>query len=692
MNGEMMEYKDAGAGYATYQSMVSTVNTALSDLEKICTELKLEESRKDLEQIRERLSNHTFAVGVMGEFKRGKSTVINSLLEKEIMPSDILPCSATMNRVTYGLHPHVQLKMLDGSVRDIPVEELADYVTKLTAENESRAAEVDEAIVYYPCRFCQNGVDIVDTPGLNDDDRMNRISEEVIPILDAVIMVLTPDNPFSMSEAEFVRTKLMSSDLSRLIFVVNKIDQVRRKSDRERVIESIREKILKSVMGKIAEVYGEDSLEYKDAKQKMANVRVFPLSALDALDGKMTGDHELIMESGTLAFEDALTRMLTEERGALELGAPLSAIARITAEVAKAITVRKNALALSAQEFEQCQNEALEQMQQMRQRKQEEKRRLKDEAIASKMALANMVSEFYPKLRQGLYASVDEAAGQIDAATLTDEAGQKTAAEKMQKLVSKQMEGEMSVFAEKLQVKMNGIIGEEALKASRFVGDLSNQISALQMNIGTKNKFMDTGDIVSTGIETFAVLGGATFCGIGGIVSGYRSAGVKGALVGGGVSMAAAWAAAFLVPVSIGVLPALLICSAVGTISGKYITRRIFGKDIGQKKLDEIKKTMRESIDKMIDEMQMRRELEKWAENLTEERFDQLIDGMDSECERLLKDTAASMDQIKQSLTENEMQRRQTETDCEETMEEIKRITAVLNPIGEDVRRVLERA
>ena len=104
-------------------------------------------------------------------------------------------------------------------------------MTKLDEEKEAQAAKVEEAVVYYPCKFCQNGVDIVDTPGLNDDERMTRITEEIIPKLDVVIMVLVPDNPFSISEADFVLNKLMTSDLGRLLFLVNKIDTVRPASD-----------------------------------------------------------------------------------------------------------------------------------------------------------------------------------------------------------------------------------------------------------------------------------------------------------------------------------------------------------------------------------------------------------------------------------------------------------------------------
>ena len=219
------------AGYISYQNMVTQVNTGLVQMQKIAQEMNLEETAKQLENRRKKLEARKFAVGILGEFKRGKSTVINSLLEKEIMPADILPTSATMNRVTYDMQPHVKLKMRDGSTMEIGIDDLPNYVTKLDEEKEAQAAKVEEAVVYYPCKFCQNGVDIVDTPGLNDDERMSRITEEIIPKLDVVIMVLVHDSPFSSSEADFVMNKLMTSDLGRILFLVNKIDTLRREQD-----------------------------------------------------------------------------------------------------------------------------------------------------------------------------------------------------------------------------------------------------------------------------------------------------------------------------------------------------------------------------------------------------------------------------------------------------------------------------
>ena len=685
----MSNPEQTATSYEEYKMMVNSINTALIDLEKICGEMKMEENRKDLEKIRTKLAEHRFAVGVMGEFKRGKSTVINSLLEKEIMPSDILPCSATMNRVTYDMHPHVVLRMRDGSTKDISVDRLASYVTKLTGENESRAAGVDEAIVYYPCRFCQNGVDIVDTPGLNDDERMNKISEEVIPKLDAVIMVVTPDNPFSMSEAEFVRSKLMTSDLSRLIFLVNKIDQVRRKADRPRVIESIRQRIETSVLEKTASVYGIESKEYKETVKKLGKIRIYPFSALDALDGKLEGDEELIRQSGTLEFENALTQILTEERGALELTGPLNAISRTAADLAKATATRKNALALSAQEFAECQNKALEQIKVMRQEKQEEKKRLQSSAADAKVKMEQTVIQFYPQLKQKLYQEVENCAAGIDLNTLKDAAGQQAAAEMMQKAVSKCMENEMSVISEKVQLQMQEIIGDEAEKVGVFFNNMSDQIGKMQANFGSGKKTFDGADWLAMGLDT--ITGGL---GIGGIVAGYKNAGIKGALTGGVTSFAASVLTYMLIG-SMGIaftLPVMAIAAIAGGASGKFITSLLFKKDMGKKKLEEIKKSMNEAIDKIIMEMQSKRELESWASDVAQKRFDELIAGMEAECERMLRDTEASMDAIKQDLTENELHRRQMEENCDAVLINVQKLCEALQPINGKVTEVLARS
>lgn len=674
-------------GFASYQSMMITVGSALSDLADLCETMKMDKQREELEAIRKKLEDHHFSVGIMGEFKRGKSTVINSLLAKEIMPADILPCSATMNRVTYDLRPHVQLIMRDGSTRDIAVEELADYVTKLTEAHESRAAEVEEAVVYYPCRFCQNGVDIIDTPGLNDDERMNRIAEEIIPRLDAVIMVITPDNPFSMSEAEFVRTKLMASDLGRLIFVVNKIDTIRRASDRVRVVESIRQKIEKSVMQKMADVYGEGSEEYQDALRKMGRIRIFPFSALDALEGKLAGDQELIEKSGTCEFEAALMKMLTEDRGALELATPLNAIARIAVEVVKTVDVRRNALRMSAEEFEKNRQKMLEEIKTIRASKAKEKNRLRGSEAETKAELRGVIAEFYPQLAETLKLRLEEACGGIDLSTLHTEEGMRAAGETLRGAVSTACKDQFAIISEKVQHRLSVAAGKEIVRTGKFVSEATSQLDSLNEALFKRPGMV--AEMAVTGVDAFA---SSMITGFGSLVAGYKNAGIKGALVGGGIGLVAMGVVESLLVAVQFLGPAAWLATALaGTLASKFATRLIFSKDIAKRKLDDLRRAIEEGIDKMIDELKVGRELEIWSEKQTEERYDAVIRSLEEEIERLLSSTEGSIDVIRRELTENEVRRAQLEKQYTDVLKAVNDLTEKdIAAVAERVRAVLE--
>ena len=674
--------------YTSYQGMMAKVDTALSGMESICGDLEMDEARKSLAQSREKLESHRFAVGIMGESKRGKSTVINSLLEQEIMPADILPCSATMNRVTYDMQPHAELRMQDGSVRRIKVEELTDYVTKLTSENESRAAEVDEAVVYYPCRFCQNGVDIVDTPGLNDDERMNKISEEVIPKLDAVIMVIVPGSPFSMSEAEFVRNKLMSSDLGRLIFLVNKIDTIRRPDDRARAVEGIKTKIKETVLEKMADLYGEDSQQYKDAQMKLGSIRIFPFSALDALDGKRDGDQELIEKSGTRPFEDALTRMLTEERGALELGTPISVLQRTSLEVAKNIATRRDAMAMDEGEFEARRKAALEQIQNLRAEKKAEAKRLKQRAKEVQSDLSSRTAQFYPQLEQRMLAVVDSYNPVPE--RFAKPAGQKEGTEELQKMVTTEMNNAVSGFSEKIAVELQDILGQEALSVANFTSNITAQLDNIRAGI-SKSSLVTSNDLIATGIDVLTDYIGIN--GLGGIIAGWKAAGIKGAVVGGGAGLAANLAVwGLLGSLSVIGLPAVVISCAVGTLVSKKLSNTLFAADVGKKKLKEIKDKVKVNITQSIREMQVSRNLENWVEEMVISRFDELIASMEEETERLLQDSEHSMNEIRKDLAQNEAERANTLQRLNKAEERCIEIVRDLEPVCKKVESALKEA
>lgn len=677
-----METKD----YASYHGNVAEVNTALSQMGKLCDQLELKENKKAIENSRHKLKSHKFSVGIMGEFKRGKSTVINALLGREIMPADILPATATMNRVTYDLQPHAQVIKNDGSVIEIPVDQISDYVTKTNDENAKRAEMVDEAIVYYPCQFCQNGVDIVDTPGLNDDERMDKISEEIIPKLDAVIMVIVPGAPFSKSEAEFVRNKLMGSDLGRLMFLVNKIDTIRPK-ERERAVEDIKKRIQTAVLDKMQEVYGAESEEYKDAKRKVGDIRIFPISAANALDARMDGDNELLEDSGIMKFEDALTYMLTTERGALELSAPLAVLSRTAAEVLNAAESRKNGLQMNAEEFKKKQQQTMDKIDEFRRNKKEEAKRINAAAQEAKMNLLPQVKEFYNELERELNDVVEQVP--IDKKSLTQKVGEQAAAQKMQQAINDTITANMANFSERMQKQLMDLLGEQAAQSMVFTTNTIDELHSEMQTSFLASSVKDDGSKLNSknaiGLAGFAFDVLTDFAGgpwgLTGLVKGYQEAGFKGAAVGLAAGVATTLAVgAILGSAGIVGLPLCVIASAASGVTGKFSANLLFPQK-GDKEYQTLIDNAGQQVKAAVAQLRASGELEHVLSSRIENGFASLVSSVNEELEKALHDTEQTLDLIKQDLTKNDLQREQAAKEYDKIITSVGEIMNQLQPV-----------
>ena len=195
-------------------------------------------------EMRDRITEHKFSIAVVGEFKRGKSTFINALLGKEILPADIAPATAVVNRITYGLVPSAAV-IFRGSKHEQPVDlaRLEEYVSKLTPEAEAIAATIEQAIVYYPIPFCKQNIDIIDTPGLSDEQSMSDVTFGLLSSVDAAIFVLMATSPFSQTEAAFLERAMNQYGLRAVLFVVTGIDKIRTSEERERVLALITTRI-----------------------------------------------------------------------------------------------------------------------------------------------------------------------------------------------------------------------------------------------------------------------------------------------------------------------------------------------------------------------------------------------------------------------------------------------------------------
>ncbi|MGN0674170.1 MAG: dynamin family protein, partial [Oscillospiraceae bacterium] len=365
--------------YSAYKQTVSELTESLAQLKEYSEDIGLEHTAKSIGETIEKTAKEHFEVAIVGEFKRGKSTLINALLGQEVLPADVLPATATLNRVTYSESPYVIVEYKNGESEKVDINKLADYVTKLSYESEKTAETVKQATVYYDTDFCKNNVDIIDTPGLNDDEQMTNVTLSILPEIDAAVFVISANSPFSQFEKEFLEKKMLTSDMGRIIFAVNCFGTFS-KEDEDRIVETVEKRIGSYVMEKAKMVMGEDSKEFAVYKRKIGKPKVIGVYAKKALMAKESGDAAMLEESNFPTFERVLETMLTQERGTITLQILANKIISSGSELINSIIIRENSLMMETDEFMDKYTAAIEEIDDIRTKKREEFVRINDAA------------------------------------------------------------------------------------------------------------------------------------------------------------------------------------------------------------------------------------------------------------------------------------------------------------------------
>lgn len=297
------------------------------------------------EELKEKVQNNTFNLVVLGQFKRGKTSLINALLGAEILPVAVVPLTSIATILTYGEALRIRVYFNDGRMTEIKPESLPQYVTE--KGNPKNEKDVREVVVTYPSPYLKDGVRIVDTPGVGSIYQHNTdIAYQYLPKSDAALFLLSVDQPVSQAELDFLKDVREYSD--RIFFLQNKADYVSTEDLKESIDFS------KRVI--------EDTMK--------CDVKIFPLSAKLALDGKLTGTRELLEKSFLLDFENILNTFLMEERGKVLILSVSNTLLRVLSQAMlelelemKSLTTPLNELKEKIEAFENKKKEVMQEKQ-----------------------------------------------------------------------------------------------------------------------------------------------------------------------------------------------------------------------------------------------------------------------------------------------------------------------------------------
>jgi hypothetical protein len=261
-----------------------------------------------------RVSEGRFYLACIGQFKRGKSTLINALVGERILPVGFVPVTAVPTVIRFGAQRRARVQLQDGSWQEIAPSDLDQYVSE--ERNPENTKRVGGAEVFVPSALLETGMCFVDTPGLGSVFAGNTATTQAfIPHIDAALVVVGADPPLAGEELALVEA--VGRQVQNLILVLNKADRATEAEKAAAVgfTRQVLEKRLRRSVGPVFEVSATERLENRGPERGWGGL----FGAL----GQLVKDsgRQLIQaacERGVQRLSEQLLAIISEERAALE--------------------------------------------------------------------------------------------------------------------------------------------------------------------------------------------------------------------------------------------------------------------------------------------------------------------------------------------------------------------------------------
>jgi GTPase Era involved in 16S rRNA processing len=341
---------------------------------------------KSMREKAKRLANNRFTISLFGAFSAGKSSFANALIGERLLPVSPNPTTATINRIMPPTaewpHGSVRVKMktkafiqneiqfsaevvglsttnVEDTFRNVfqlssqqlsasgkphhsflkaaamgwsDAEPLLDQVLSIDlagfsayVADESKSCFVERIDLYYEHPLTSQGIIFVDTPGADSiHARHTGVAFNYIKNADAIVFVTYYNHAFSQADREFLlqlgRVK-DTFELDKMFFIVNAADLAANEEEQQLVIEHVKANLL---------THG------------IRNPRIYPVSSLEALEGKLNNSQNALNHSGMQLFEDDFIRFTLDEL-------TLMAVHSAELEIVRSIEVLKQRIASALQ-------------------------------------------------------------------------------------------------------------------------------------------------------------------------------------------------------------------------------------------------------------------------------------------------------------------------------------------------------
>ena len=660
--------------YAAFQEKQLELASLLEEASEQLAILEMDTSKNYLWSLSEKVKSDSFKVLVVGTFKNGKSTFINSFLGKEVLPAFARPCTAVINEIIYGEEPGALLHFRSEIPEELPTSlpepaqrHLDKYGRGEIPPMEIREDEIEQYVVIpkdkdaketmfespyqklvlsWPLELLKNGVEIVDSPGLNEHKNRTDVTYGYLHKADAILMVLAADKLCAQDEMEFIEDNLKKRNFSNVYFIVNRFDQMRTETDREDIRE-----LAQAKLGDYT-AFGENGLHF--------------VSARDALDGKLDDNSHLFLKSGMPEFEGKLANFLVNDRGRAKLTQPLKELERVLEFEALKNTIPqlRGMLESSLEELVARREAAIPKLEKLRASQEHTKQNIGRQIENAIPDIRFHINKFFTDLNTNIEAWVDEfepttEIGIMDIPNMkvkTEIVIKEYSEEVLRRIEIEQRDWQDNTLVPLIENKISDIFAENQESLKNFfmkLDEIKVSLSGIEApessNVTLGERLLAAGaGFVATGFS------GATLGGL----EGFNKNFVKGiltqlALIIGGIAV-------------LGLNPFLVI--------GAVLALTIFksGLNIGEKILNQIKPKIVEEIQTQVNNSAVNA-IERLLDGLKRqlwEGFDPFLKGMDAEMQEVENQVNRVIEEMRQGEAETNRQKELLYS-CQEKIENL---------------------
>ena len=254
---------------------MTQVDGILNRVSGLAGELKLAGLQPQIAACRKQFNggSHSIDVAVFGRFKAGKSSFLNHLTGRNVLPIGVVPLTAVITRLRYGPAERAEVRFLNGNKKEIPLSDIRLYVGEdKNPNNEKQVASVD---IELPALQQLDPLQFVDTPGLGSAFSHNTAAtREWLPNVGAALVAISSDAPLSERDLELLDE--LRQHTPKIVLLLTKADLLN-ETQRSEVMDFVRQQLLQKWKAELPVYFYSVRPEERSLKKELEQKLFSPL-------------------------------------------------------------------------------------------------------------------------------------------------------------------------------------------------------------------------------------------------------------------------------------------------------------------------------------------------------------------------------------------------------------------------------